>query len=135
MLFYSFIASECWSSVAPATVAAICIDSNLYRVFWFLRATAYLYMLAYSAYMARQFRLSVRLSVTRVICVKTAERIIEIVSPSDRRIIRPPVRRPSNGRTYKMLVMFFLFFQRLISELPRPITAKLRHISPPVSIL
>ena len=60
--------------------------------------------------MARQFRLSVRLSVTRVICVKTAERIIEIVSPSDRRIIRPPVRRPSNGRTYKMLVMFFLFF-------------------------
>ena len=85
--------------------------------------------------MARQFRLSVRLSVTRVICVKTAERIIEIVSPSDRRIIRPPVRRPSNGRTYKMLVMFFLFFQRLISELPRPITAKLRHISPPVSIL
>ena len=26
-----------------------------------------------------------------------------------------------------MLVMFFFFFQRLISELPRPITAKLRH--------
>jgi len=38
---------------------------------------------------------------------------------------RPPVR--SNGRSYKMLVMF-LFFQRVISELPRPITAKLRHM-------
>ena len=42
--------------------------------------------------MPRQFRLSVRpsvspsvcLSVTRVYCVKTAERIIEILSPSDR---------------------------------------------------
>ena len=41
-------------------------------------------------------------------------------------VIRPPVR--SNGRTYKMLVMFFLFSQRLISELPRSITAKLRHM-------
>jgi len=30
---------------------------------------------------------SVRLSVTRVICVKTTERIIEILSPSDRPII------------------------------------------------
>ena len=38
--------------------------------------------------------------------------------------IRPPVR--SNGISYKMLVMFF--FQRVISELPRPITAKLRHM-------
>ena len=37
--------------------------------------------------MLRQFRLSVRLSVTRVICVKTAERIIEIFFPSDRPII------------------------------------------------
>ena len=34
--------------------------------------------------MPRQFRLSVRLSITRVYCVKTAERIIEILSPSDR---------------------------------------------------
>jgi len=40
-------------------------------------------------------------------------------------VIRPPVR--SNGRSYKMLVMFS-FFQRVISELPRPITAKLRHM-------
>jgi len=40
--------------------------------------------------------------------------------------IRPPVYG-SNGRSYKMLVMF-LFFQRVISELPRPITAKLRHM-------
>jgi len=30
---------------------------------------------------------SVRLSVTRVYCIKTAERIIEILSPSDRPII------------------------------------------------
>jgi len=35
----------------------------------------------------RQFPLSVRLSVTRVLCVKTAERIIKILSPSDRPII------------------------------------------------
>jgi len=40
-------------------------------------------------------------------------------------IFRPPVR--SNGRSYKMLVMF-LFFQHVISELHRPITAKLRHM-------
>jgi len=32
-------------------------------------------------------RPSVRLSVTRVLCIKTAERIIEILSLSDRRII------------------------------------------------
>jgi len=38
--------------------------------------------------MPRQFRLSsIRPSVTRVYCIKTAERIIEILSPSDRRII------------------------------------------------
>jgi len=37
--------------------------------------------------MLHQFRLSVRMSVTRVLCIKTAERIIEIRSPSDRRII------------------------------------------------
>ena len=34
--------------------------------------------------MPRQFRLSLRLSDTGVYCVKTAERIIEILSPSDR---------------------------------------------------
>ena len=33
---------------------------------------------------ANSVRLSVRLSVTRVYCIKTAERIIEIISPSDR---------------------------------------------------
>ena len=53
----------------------------------FLRATA----LFYSAYMPRQFRPSVRLSVclsvTRVYCIKTAKRIIEILSLSDRPII------------------------------------------------
>jgi len=37
--------------------------------------------------MPRQFRLSVRPSVTRVYCIKTAERIIEILSPSDRPIL------------------------------------------------
>jgi len=41
--------------------------------------------------MPRQFRpsvcLSVRPSVTRVYCIKTAEHIIEILSPSDRSII------------------------------------------------
>jgi len=56
-----------------------------YRHFvYFLRATAYI---LYSAYMPRQFLPSVRPSVTRVLCVKTAERIIEILSPSDRPII------------------------------------------------
>jgi len=40
------------------------------------------------------------------------------------RLIRPPVR--SNGRSSILLVMFF--FQRVISELPQPITAKLRHM-------
>jgi len=37
--------------------------------------------------MPRQFRLSVRPSVTRVLCVTTAEHIIEILSLSDRPII------------------------------------------------
>jgi len=46
--------------------------------------------ICYSAYMPRQFRLSVRPFVTHVLCVKTvktAERIIEILSLSDRPII------------------------------------------------
>ena len=42
--------------------------------------------ICYSAYMPRQFRPSVCLSVTRVYCIKTAERIIEILSPPDRPI-------------------------------------------------
>ena len=48
--------------------------------------------------------------------------LVAILTP----VIRPPVYG-SNGRSYKMLVMF-LFFQRVISEFPRPITAKLRHM-------
>ena len=46
------------------------------------------YML-YSAYMLRQFHVSVRpsVTVTPVDCIKTAEYIIEILSPSDRAII------------------------------------------------
>ena len=38
-------------------------------------------------------------------------------------IIRPPVR--SNGRSYKMLVMFF---RHAFSEFPRPIALKLCHL-------
>jgi len=41
----------------------------------------------YSAYMPRQFRPSVRPSVTRVYCVKTGERIIKILAETDRPII------------------------------------------------
>jgi len=43
--------------------------------------------ICYSAYMPHQFRLSVYPSVTRMYCIKTAERIIEILSLSDRLII------------------------------------------------
>jgi len=39
------------------------------------------------AYMPRQFRLSACPSVTRVICIQTAKRIIELLSRSDRPII------------------------------------------------
>jgi len=42
---------------------------------------------AIARYMPRQFRLSVLPSVTCVYCIRTAERIIEILSPSDRPII------------------------------------------------
>ena len=58
---------------------------------------------------------------------KTLETKIASLSTQVVFIFRPPVYG-SNGGTYKMLVMFFLFFQRLISELPRPITAKLRQM-------
>jgi len=65
--------------------------------------------------MPRQFRLSVRLSVrpsvTRVYCIKSAECIIEIISPSDRPIIlvfrhRESSRKcdgftPNGGAKYK----------------------------------
>ena len=39
-------------------------------------------------------------------------------------LVRPPVR--SNGRTYKMLVMFF--FRHAFSEFPRPIALKLCNL-------
>ena len=44
-------------------------------------------------------------------------------------IFRPPVYG-SNGRSYKMLVMFFffLFFRHAFSEFPRPIALKLCHL-------
>ena len=44
-------------------------------------------IMLYIERMPRRFRPSVRLSVTRVLCVKMAERIITILSPSDRTII------------------------------------------------
>jgi len=43
--------------------------------------------ICYSAYMPREFRPSVCPSVTRMYCIKTAECIMEILSPSDRPII------------------------------------------------
>jgi len=54
--------------------------------------------------------LSVRLSVTCVICVKTAERIIKILSPSDRPIIlvfrHQGSLRKSGGAKYKAVAIF-----------------------------
>ena len=45
-----------------------------------------------------------------------------------RKIIRPPVYG-SNGRSYKMLVMFiYFFFRPPFSEFPRPISLKLCHL-------
>ena len=70
----------------------------------------------YSAYMPHQFRLSVLLSVTRVLCVKTAECIIEILSLSDRPIIlvfrhEGSLRKsdgftPTGGAKYKGVTIF-----------------------------
>ena len=83
----------------------------------FLRATA----ICYSAYMPRQFRLSVYPSVCqsqviRVYCIKTAERIIEIRSLSDRSIIlvfrhQGSLRKsdgftPNGGAKYKGVAIF-----------------------------
>ena len=67
-------------------------------------------------YMPRQFRLSVRPSVTRVYCIKTAERIIEILSPPDRPIIlvfrhqgslcKSEGVTPNGGAKYKGVAIF-----------------------------
>jgi len=77
----------------------------------FLRATA-----CYSAYMPRHFRPSVFMSVTRVLCVKTAEPIIEILSLSDRPTIlvfrhqgslcKSDSFTPNVGAKYKGVVIF-----------------------------
>ena len=66
--------------------------------------------------MARQFRLSVCPSVTRVDCIKTVERIIEILSLSDRAIIlvfcyQRLLRKsdgftPNGGAKYKGVAIF-----------------------------
>ena len=68
--------------------------------------------LCYSVYVPRQFRLSV----TRVYCIKAAERIIEILSPSDRLIIlvfrhQGSLRKsddftPNGGAKYKGVAIF-----------------------------
>jgi len=70
-------------------------------------------------YMLRQFRTSVCLSVTRVLCIKTAERIIEILSRSDRLIIlvfrhQGSLRKsegvtPKGGAKYKGVAIFDQF--------------------------
>jgi len=66
--------------------------------------------------MPRQFRPSVRPSVTRVYCIKTAERIIEIVSLSDGPIIlvfrhqgslcKYEAVTPNGGAKYKGVAIF-----------------------------
>ena len=66
--------------------------------------------------MPRQFRMSVCPSVTRVICIKTAECIIEILSRSDRAIIlvfrhQGSLRKsegvtPNGGAKYKGVAIF-----------------------------
>jgi len=68
----------------------------------FLQENSFYYArwhICYSAYMPRQFRLSV----TRVICIKTALRTIEILSLSDRPVIlvfyRQGLLRKSDGFT------------------------------------
>jgi len=68
------------------------------------------------AYMPRQFRPSVRPSVTRVYCIKTAERIIEVLSLSDRSVIlvfrhQGLLRKsdgftPNGGAEYKGVAIF-----------------------------
>ena len=72
--------------------------------------------ICYSAYMPRQFRTSVCLSVTRVHCIKTAELIIEILSLSDRHITlvfrhQGSLRKsegvtPNGGAKYKGVAIF-----------------------------
>jgi len=66
--------------------------------------------------MPRQFYLSVRPSVTHMYCIKTAKRIIEILSPSDRPIIlvfrhQGSLRKsdgftPNGGPKYKGVAIF-----------------------------
>jgi len=73
-----------WFSIFPRGLAVFTCDS----------------IICYSAYMPRQFRLSVRLSVTRVICIKTAERIVEILSRSDRPTILIFLHQGSLRKSY-----------------------------------
>jgi len=66
--------------------------------------------------MLRQFRVSVRLSVTRALCIKTAKCIIEILSLSDRSVIlvfrhQELLRKsdgftPNGGAKYKGVAIF-----------------------------
>jgi len=69
--------------------------------------------------MPRQFRLSIRLSVKRVYCIKTAERIVKILLPSDRPIIlvyrhqgslcKSEGVTPNGGAKYKEVAIFDQF--------------------------
>jgi len=69
-----------------------------------------------AVYMLRQFRLFVRLPVTRADCIKMAESIIKILSPSDRPIIlvfrhQGSLRKsdgltPYGGAEYKGVAIF-----------------------------
>ena len=71
-------------------------------------------------HMARQFS-----DITSHIEGNVARRVRHAQIFNDQ-FIRPPVR--SNGRTYTMLVLFFLFFRHAFSEFPRPIALKLCHL-------
>ena len=89
-LFYNKLSVEVKNSVASPRRCTFSAYTWI-SVCDFITRDSYSRPICYSAYMSRQFRVSVPLSarpsVTRVICIKTAERIIEILSSSDRPII------------------------------------------------
>jgi len=62
------------------------IEYRKFSVLFAERLNNMFIIICYSAYMPHQLRPSVRLSVTRVYCIKTAEIIIENLSLSDRPI-------------------------------------------------
>jgi len=67
-----------------------------------------------------------------VMCIRLLSYLSIVLKhrPIQNFLIRPPVYG-SNGRSYKMLVMFFFiscFFHHAFSEVPRPIALKLGHM-------